>query len=175
MFLIMLARAFNASASIFRLGIFMATRNNFTIRDYSNETSSFGVTSVTGNAGNLTAQLALQTALSSAVENLSIGHLDKYTYVIEGLNSPVTPSNVYAQREIKWLVTYAGDTSGDVFQIEIAAPNLTDNVVPNSDVADLSSDDWVAFIAAFEAYARSPQNGTETVTVQSAKLVGRNI
>lgn len=153
----------------------MATRNQFQIRDYSNELSSFAVTSVTGNAGNLTAQLALQAALSSAVENLSIGHLDKYTYVIEGLNSPITPTNVYAQREMKWLVSYMGDTSGKLFQIEIACPNMTDNVAPNSDLADLTSTDWVAFIAAFEDYARSPDNGTETVTVTAARLVGRNI
>jgi len=153
----------------------MATRNNFQIRDYSNELSNFAVTSVTGNAGNLTAQLALQTALSSAIENLSIGHLDKYTYVIEGLNSPITPTNVYAQREVKWLVSYMGDTSGKLFQIEIPCPNLTDNLAPNSDIADLTSTDWVAFISAFEDYARSPDNGTETVTVTAARLVGRNI
>lgn len=153
----------------------MATRNNFTIRDNSNELSSFGVTSVTGNAANLTAQLALQTALSSAIENLSIGHLDKYTYIIEGLNSPITPSNVYAQRELKWLVQYQGDTSGKVFSIEIACPELTANLNPGSDIADLTSADWVAFIDAFEDYARSPDNGTETVNVISAKLVGRNI
>jgi len=171
----MLARAFHAGASIFRLEIFMATRNNFTIRDYSNELSSFGVVSVTGNAGNLTAQLALQTALSSAIENLTIGHLDKYTYNIEGLNSPVTPSNVYAQREVKWLVQYQGDTSGKMFTIEIAAPNLTDNLNGNTDQADLGSADWVAFIEAFEDYVRSPDNGTETVSVVSARVVGRNI
>lgn len=153
----------------------MATRNNFVIRDYSNENSNFGVTSVTGTAGNLTAQLGLQTALSSAVENLIIGHLDKYTYSIEGLNSPVTPSNPYAQRELKWLVTYTGDSSGKAFQIEIACPNVTDNLAPNSDIADLTSADWVAFIDAFEAYAKSPDNGTEAVSVQGARLVGRNI
>lgn len=153
----------------------MPTANRFTIRDYSNELSSFGVTSVTGNAGNLTAQLALQTALSSAVENLTIGHLDKYTYSIEGLNSPITPSNVYAQREVKWLVSYQGDTSGKLFQIEIACPNLTDNLNGNSDIADLTSDDWVAFIDAFEDYARSPDNGTEIVSVVGARVVGRNI
>jgi len=171
----MLARAFHRSASIFRMGLLMATQNRFTIRDFSDELSSFGVTSVTGNAGNLTAQLGLQTALSSAIENLSIGHLDKYTYSIEGLNSPVTPSNVYAQREIKWLVTYKGDTSGKNFQIEIAAPNLTDNLNGNSDQADLTSADWAAFVTAFEAYAKSPDNGTEAVTVVGARVVGRNI
>lgn len=153
----------------------MATRNNFTIRDYSNELSSFGVTSLAASSANLDAQLALQTALSSAIENLSIGHLDKYTFNIEGVNSPVTPSNVYAQREVKWLVTYQGDTSGKNFQIEIACPDLTGNLNGNSDAADLGSADWVAFIDAFEDYARSPDNGTETVTVISARVVGRNL
>lgn len=137
--------------------------------------SSFGVTSVTGTAGNLTAELALAAALSSAVENLTIGHLDKYGYTIPVLDNPITPSNVYAQREMKWLVSYTGDTSGKTFQVEIAAPDLTGNTIANTDMADLTSTDWVAFIAAFEDYARSPDNGTETVTVVSAKIVGRNI
>jgi len=153
----------------------MASENTFSIRDYSNEMSSFGVTSVTGNAGNLAAELALQTALQSAIENLTIGHLDKAAYKIVTLNTPITPSNVYAQREAKWLVSYMGDVSGKLFSIEIAAPDLTGNVVPNSDVADLTSADWVAFIDAFQDFARSPDNGTETVTVTKAVHVGRNL
>lgn len=153
----------------------MASRVNFTIRDYSNELSSFGITSVTGNAGNLAAELAEAVTLSSAIENLTIGHLDKYTYSIIPLDTPITPSNVYAQREVKWLVTYTGDVSGKSYSIEIAAPNLTDNLNGNSDDADLSSTDWAAFVTAFEAFARAPDNGTENVTVVSARVVGRNI
>lgn len=153
----------------------MASRTNFTIRDYSNELSNFGVVSVTGNAGNLTAELALAAALSSAVENLTIGHLDKYNYIINLLDNPITPTNVYAQREVKWLVSYVGDTSGKQFSIEIAAPDLTGNIIANSDMADLTSTDWAAFVTAFEDYARSPDNGTETVTVTGARVVGRNI
>ncbi len=153
----------------------MASRTAFTIRDYSNELSSFGVVSVTGNAGNLAAETSLAAALSSAVENLTIGHLDKYVYQIFLLDNPITPSNVYAQREVKWLVSYVGDTSGKTYQIEIAAPDLTGNIIANSDMADLSSTDWAAFVAAFEDYARAPDNGTETVTVTGARIVGRNI
>lgn len=153
----------------------MASRTVFTIRDYSNELSNFAVTSVTGNAGNLDAQLGFASALSSAVENLTIGHLDRYNYQINLLDSPITPSNVYAQREVKWLVSYVGDTSGKIFQVEIAAPDLTGNIIANTDMADLSSTDWVAFVSAFEDYVRSPDNGTETVTVTGARIVGRNI
>lgn len=153
----------------------MATLNTITINDYSNEKSSFGVTSITANAGNLAAQQTAAALLVAATEDLTIGAVVKQTMNLVILDSPATPTNPYAQREEKWLVYYVGDASGKVFTVEIAAPNLTDNLNGNSDAALLTSDDWVAWIGAFESYARSPDNGTETVTVQKAKLVGRNI
>jgi len=153
----------------------MATQNTIQITDYSNEKSSFGVTSVTGNAGNLTAEEGLAAALTDAVANLSIGVVSKHQYGIMLIDAPGIATNPYAQREMKWLVTYQGDTSGKLFSIEIAAPDVTDNVVANSDVADLGSVDWLAFVSAFEAFAKSPDNGTEAVTVVKAKLVGRNL
>jgi len=153
----------------------MATQNNITINDYSNEKSSFGVTSVTANAGNLAAQQTLAAALVAATEDLTIGEVVKQTQVLVILDSPAIPTSPYAQRELKWLVSYIGDSSGKTFSVEIAAPDITDNVVVNTDVADLSSTDWAAFVTAFEAYVRSPDNGTETVTVVGARLVGRNI
>lgn len=153
----------------------MATRTTFTIQDYSKELSSFGVTSITATAGNLAAQQTAAAALSSAIENLIIGHLDKYVQNLVLLDTPITPSNVYAQREMKWLVSYVGDTSGKSFSIEIATPEITGNIIPNTDMADLASTDWAAFVTAFESYARSPDNGTETVTVTGARVVGRNL
>lgn len=153
----------------------MATQNTITINDYSNEKSSFGVTSITANAGNLAAQQTAAAALVAAVEDLTIGEVVKQSMNLVILDSPATPTSPYAQREMKWLVSYIGDSSGKAFSVEIAAPDITDNVVPNSDVADLNSTDWAAFVTAFEAYVRSPDNGTETVTVTGARLVGRNI
>jgi len=151
------------------------TSNLFTINDYSNEKSSFSVTSITANAGNLAAQQTAAAALAGAIEDLTIGELVKQQMSLVILDTPAIPTNPYAQREIKWLVSYIGDASGKIFQTEIAAPDVTDNLSGNSDTADLSSDDWVAFVTAFESYVRSPDNGTETVTVLGAKLVGRNI
>jgi len=153
----------------------MATQNSFQITDYSNEKSSFGVTSITANAGNLAAQQTAAAALAGAVENLTIGELTKQSMNLVILDTPAIPTSPYAQREMKWLVSYVGDSSGKIFQVEIAAPDITDNVVPNTDTADLTSTDWAAFVTAFEAYVRSPDNGTETVTVLGARLVGRNI
>jgi len=153
----------------------MATQNTFQITDYSNEKSSFAVTSITANAGNLAAQQTAAAALAAAVDDLIIGDLTKQVQSLVILDTPSIPTNIYAQREMKWLVSYIGDSSGKIFQTEIATPDLTDNVVPNTDVADLTSTDWAAFVTAFESYVRSPDNGTETVTVLGARLVGRNI
>jgi len=153
----------------------MATQNTIQITDYSNEKSSFGVTSVTANAGNLAAQQTLAADLVAATEDLTIGEVTKQQMALVILDSPAIPTNPYAQREMKWLVQYQGVTSGKLFSTEIAAPDITDNVVVNSDVADLASADWDAWVTAFEAFAKSPDNGTEAVTVIGARLVGRNI
>ncbi len=153
----------------------MATQNTYQITDYSNEKSSFSVTSVTANAGNLAAQQTLAANLAAAVDDLTIGELTKQQMALVILDTPAIPTSPYAQRELKWLVQYQGATSGKLFSTEIAAPDITDNVVINTDVADLASTDWDAFKTAFEAYVKSPDNGTEAVTVVGARLVGRNI
>ena len=153
----------------------MATQNTFTINDYSNEKSTFGLTSITANAGNLAAQQTAAAALAGAVEDLTIGKLVKQVQSLVILDDPSTPTSPYAQRELKWLVTYQAVDTGKLFQCEIAAPDVTDNVLPNTDIADLSSTDWDAFVTAFVSYVRSPENGTENVIVVGARLVGRNI
>jgi len=153
----------------------MSTANLVQITDYSNEKSNFTLTSITANAGNLAAQQTAAAALVAAIDDLTIGEITKQYMTLQIVNTPAIPTNPYAQREVKWLVSYVGDSSGKIFQCEIAAPDLTDNTVVNSDQADLTSTDWAAFITAFEAFVRSPDNGTETVTVLKAEVVGRNI
>jgi len=153
----------------------MPTQNTIQVTDYSNEKSGFGVTSITVNAGNLAAQQTAAAALVGAVENLTIGHVSKQVQSLIILDDPGLPTSPYAQRELKWLVQYQGVDSGKLFSVEIPAPDITDNVVPNSDVADLTSTDWEAFVTAFVSYVRSPDNGTENVIVIGARIVGRNI
>jgi len=148
---------------------------NFQITDYSNEKSNFGVNSTVLTAGNFAAQQTLAAALATAVEALTIGELTKQIALVPVIDTPAIPTDPYAQRELKWLVRYQGDSSGKLFSIEIAAPDITANVVPNTDVADITSTDWAAFVTAFEAYAKSPDDVAETVTVIDARVVGRNI
>jgi len=147
----------------------------FQITDYSNEKSTTVLNTTVLTAGNFAAQQTLAAALAAAIEDLTIGELTKQINSVPVLDTPAIPTNPYAQREMKWLVSYQGDVSGKLFSSEIAAPDITDNVVPNTDVADITSTDWAAFVTAFEAYVKSPDDPTETVTVIGAHLVGRNI
>jgi len=153
----------------------MATKNTFTITDYSDENTSFGVVSIDLTAGNLVAQQTFAADFAAAVDDLIIGELVKQQMTMIPLDTPAVPSNIYAQRELKWEVTYVGAVSGKKFQVEIGTPDLTENVVLNSDQADLTSDDWVALSSAWSAFVKSPDNGTEATTILSAKLVGRNL
>jgi hypothetical protein len=153
----------------------MAAQNNIQITDYSNEKSSFGFTSVTVNAGNYTAQSGAAVAVSDAVANLSIGVVSKQQLGELLIDAPGIATNPYAQREMKWLVQYQAATSGKIFTVEIAAPDVTDNVVANTDVADLGSTDWIAMLSAWAAFVKSPDNGTEATAIIGAKLVGRNL
>jgi len=149
--------------------------STFTINDYSDEKSSFRVGSVALTAANFDAQIAAELALSNAIVDLTIGDIVKRVITQVNLDDPEIPTNPFAQREMKWLVTYVGNTSGKRYTLEIAAPDLTDNLSGNTDLADLTSTDWEAFVTAFESFARAPDNITETVTVLSARVVGRNI
>jgi len=150
------------------------SRATLTLLDASNESTPVSVTSTILTAANLDAQVSAFTAFRAAVEALTLGTAQRWVLAqaTDGSNTP--PVNPYAQRELKWLVTYLANTSQKKFQIEIGTPDLTDNLVPGKDDADPTSVDWVAFIAAFEAFVKSPDDSTESVTFLEARLVGRN-
>lgn len=150
-------------------------RTTITFTDNSNEDSTVTYQAPTLTAANFDAQATLAGALSVATNALSLGHLSKRTIAQDPIDDPGIATDVYAQRELKWRVSYQGDTSGKTFQVEIPCALLTDNLVPNTDLADITSTSWANFITAFEAYARTPDDPTETVTFLSARLVGRNL
>lgn len=150
-------------------------QNTITITDHSLENSTFGYQSAVLTAGNIVAQTALHATLAAATEDLTIGHLAKQSLAQIFVDDPGGSSDPYAQRELKWLVTYQSVTSGKKWSLEIPAPALTDNLVPNTDVADITSADWAAWITAFVAVAKAPDDIADAVIVLGARLVGRNI
>jgi len=148
---------------------------SITFNDYSNEKSTVTVHAEELTAANFDAQETEAGALSLAIFALSLGSLIRRTIQQVVIDAPGIPTNVFAQRELKWLVSYRGDTSGKLFQLEIPCANLTGNLVAGTDLADVTSTAWDNFITALEAYGRSPDDDTETVTFESARFVGRNL
>jgi len=145
------------------------------IRDYSEEMSTFGYEAAVLTAGNIVAQTGLHDALRDATEDIVIGVVSKQQVAQILDESPSVPTLAYAQREMKALVTYQAVTSGKKFQVEIATPLLVGQLVPGTDIFDITTTEWAAWISAFVAVAKSPDDITDSVIVLGARLVGRNI
>jgi len=147
-----------------------------TITDYSQENSTFGYEASELTAGNIVAQTALHDALVAATEDVTIGHLSKAQLATVLEDDPGVPSGVYAQRELKVVITYQAVTSGKKFTLEIPAPQLTGGaLISGTDVIDLTSTDWAAWVTAFVGVAKAPDDITDSVIVLGGRLVGRNI
>jgi len=148
----------------------------FTLKDFSDENSTVkihnGAITAVSIAGFLTAFGGMRTAL----EAITLGTMAQEQWIGDlTLLSNTLPTNPFAQRELKWLVRYHGDTTGKKFQLEIPTADPTDRLVAGTDLADLTETDMAAFVTAFEAFARTPDSDTETVTIDQIVLVGRNL
>ena len=144
------------------------------ILDYSRETSSFTVPinpAAVPSAGDL-------TALYDAQANMTIGTQDDGILSVKNVNdsgSVATPANEYAQREMKYIVSFASNNTGEQYSRELPCPDLT-LMAPGTDLLDLANATVAAFVTAFEAVASIEEGLTPSdVTVTSIKLVGRNI
>lgn len=152
-------------------------RNFWTVLDFSNEKTTHSVNSPDITAANFAAQETARNAYQTAMLGLQNAILNKNGYGNEviGLNTP-DPDPV-SQREMKWLITYEGNVSGKLFQVEIGCAGYTvaGLLVANTDIADVTAVQWTNYITAFEAFVKSPDDPTEAVNFISARLVGRNI
>jgi hypothetical protein len=134
-------------------------------------------------AANLADTLTGINALVAAADDIGLGILNRRIMTLITNIDGTTPTDEEAQREEKWLIgctdtlanLAAGVTNpyfGKNFVTSLPACELTGHLPSHSDFADLSETDTAAFVAAFEAFARSPSGGTVAVTY--IKHVGRN-
>lgn len=150
--------------------------SEFTLLDYSNEKSRVTVYNGAITSASIAGFLTQFGALRTAIEGITLGVVQQEAWVGDRtVISNTPPPNEFAQRELKWMVTYTGDTSNKVFQVTVPTADATGNLVPGTDLADLTTTAMAAFVTAFEAIARTPDSDLETVTIQSIRLVGRNI
>jgi len=150
-------------------------------KDYSDEDASFTVHVGGVTAVSLPGLLSDISDFVAAVDAISIGSISYDSLRAYLTRRVVTlPTNPSAQRERLWRVHYVDNLPffddpvnaipnagfGKPFWFDIPTADFAlANVFPlNSDEADLAQTQIAAFVAAFEAMARSPYGGTVTVT-----------
>lgn len=143
------------------------------------ETSHFGFDHITLTPANVAAFVtdydSFTTALDAIIRGVIRTEVIKYQ---DTLVSGAMPASQDARRELKMLVRYTGTISGDKATMEIATPDLSALTLETGDANFVNLADggvMAAFVTEFEGIVRFPGAPTETVTIQSAQIVGRNI
>lgn len=154
---------------------------DLTIRDKTSELGTFSVPSYQIDAANLATWLTGWATFKTATQAIIEGVQAKETIKLyETVLSNAVPASNSAQRERKFLVRFTADTTGDKFRRSLPTANLN-AVELASGVGGFSDyvvlDDggvMAAWVAAFEAIARNPEDDTENVTVTSVQHIGVN-
>ena len=147
---------------------------NTTIRDHSNETSSFSFHTPQLSAINIDDYGAVfSTALMNALDPLILGNVARHSLIANTVQvSALIPANVYAQRELKWHVPYNDDVYGLPGSFDIPTPDLS-LLVPNTDLLDTTLAAWDTFRDLIEL--RAVSNAGNPITLGQPRLVGRNL
>lgn len=159
----------------------VGSNGKITVTDYTSEKSVHKVPSYQIDAANLATWLTGWGDYKTALDAIILGVQQKETVAIyDTILSNAIPTSPFAQREVKLLIRYRGDTNGQLYTLTIPTPDLANltfaaGAQGNSDYIELADGGiMAAWVTAFEAIARSPEDDTETVTVESAQVVGRN-
>jgi hypothetical protein len=165
------------------MGLAPGTRNKATvsIRDAGNEIGRFSCTGADVTAANLDDVEALWETLTAAINALTLGAITKVNYVNEDTIATTQPTDG-ATREIKLLVQYqvtSGANAGASWTCTVPCLDTTKvSYVINKNAKDIVNPavgtELLAFIAAFNAFAVDPANGTGAVAIVGLKVVGRN-
>lgn len=155
------------------------SQSSQTLQDYGTpgsgsgaEKSSWAFWTSTLSAANFTAQTGLISALFTAALDITVGSQAGTRILAAATVSSVVNTNPLAQRENKWLVRYH-DSVGTKFTLEIPTADLSllDTGTEFLNLAD--GGPIAAFVTAFEAVVKSPDDPTLTVTLDSMQFVGR--
>lgn len=153
---------------------------SYTMKDWSNETAIVQFRAVDYNAGTYNDYLTQIGQFRDALSGTGTLGISQGVIIAERQNlfvddfARVLPLDENSLRGRKWLVRYQDNVTFKLHRLELptAQPNPS-LLLANSDRANLLAPAWVAFIAAFVAIARSPEDNM--VTVLSARLVGRKL
>jgi len=155
------------------------SRASQTLQDYGTpgsgtgaEKSSWAVWVSTLTSGNFVAVTGAISTLFSAALDITLGAQSGSTIQASATSSAVTVTNALSQRENKWLVRYH-DANGTKFSVEIPTADLS-LLDAGTEFLNLADGGVIAaFVSAFEAVAKSPDDPALATTVDSIQFVGR--
>lgn len=152
-----------------------------TILDFTSEKSQHRVPSYQIDAANLATWLTGWGDYKTALAAINIGTQQKeIVRIYDTILSNTPPTNAFAQRELKLLVRYSGGV-GQNYELTVPCPDLSalvfaSGALGNSDFIDLQGNAaTIAYVSAFEAIARSPEDDSVNVTIDSIQVIGRNV
>jgi len=145
-------------------------------RDFSLEMSTTKVHIPAITVGSIVGVLVLATAYENALDAITLGVAAQSVITLDRtILSAAAPTNVFAQRELKWLVHYHSATLGHKFTLEIPTADPTARLVPGTDLMDLTETAALAYKTSFEAFAVAPDDDTDQCVIDYIELVGRNL
>ena len=149
---------------------------SWSYRDRSDEISNVELTVADVSAGgaDFDAVIADVTALGAALFAVTncIQAREVFNQAVDPKN-PARPTDEFAQRESALRVFYADDVTGEVYHISVPGPDWADvDLLPNTDLADLTDTPMAGLVTALEANALSPVGNA--ITVLRAVQVGRH-
>jgi hypothetical protein len=152
---------------------------SWSVKDNTNENTSFQVPMADLTAANIDAQYALVTAMQTALGGVCLGNLIRQNVQAKSspLMVPAPASDPDAQREAKAMVIYADNTTFESAKCEVPCIDLTDQLPGHPgyfyDVNYAGDEDatWTAFVSAFEDIVVGP--GGNAVTVVRIYHIGK--
>jgi len=158
----------------------MASNTTLTIQSIVlAETSPVNIPTIVLTAANVVAFESDLGTYKTALDAIILGVIRHETIKFNDVQlDAALPSSNQARRELKLLIRYTGDTSGDKFTSEIPCPDLAALTMESGDanfVLLADSGVMATWVTAAEVIMRSPTDPTEAITINSAQVVGRNI
>lgn len=151
----------------------MSSRFTLSVRDYSAELSTVSLPGLDLTAANFDAQDGLWDTLQTAIDAIIVGVIATRKLLAQDLLiSADLPTNAIAQRELKWLVRYTGNTTAGKYTAEIPTPDAT-LTLTGTDFMNIGVGAGATFVTAFEAVVRP--TGESGVNVENVVLVGRKL
>jgi len=149
---------------------------SWSYRDRSDEISSLelSIPDVSAGGADFDAVMASVATLGAAILAATecVQAREVFNQVVD-TKDPATPTDVLAQRESALRIFYADDTTGEVYHISVPGPDWDSiDLLPNTDLADLTDEPLATLVAAIESDAESPVGNS--VTVLRAVQVGRH-